>query len=392
MLYFHNPGELDIRGATIAGLSAKEGDSPIGMFGTGLKYAIACVLRWKGRITIYSGETEYRFEAEPLTFRGADFEQVVLHFPSGPLPLGFTTAYGKQWKPWQVFRELYANALDEGGQVGIAPPGLRSGTTVIEVDCPQLDAIYPARDEIILPALDYCYRTADILLANRLASSIYYRGVRVADKNCLLTYNIQRDCKLTEDRTLADSWEAMRVIRESVMLLEDEELILRVVSTKGTYEANLDYPDWVDCSEQFLAVAERLFRQDPVKWAKFRDLLAAKRPAVLTPPLIELTPFRQKMLDRASALCERMGLHPADHQIRVADLGNSTLGKYERATGHIYLSPICFDRGTKQVLSALYEELIHAETGKADCNYDMQTFLFDKIISLYEEFVFQEPI
>ena len=43
-LLFTNPGEIDIRGATIAGLSAKEDAGAIGYFGTGLKYAIAQVL------------------------------------------------------------------------------------------------------------------------------------------------------------------------------------------------------------------------------------------------------------------------------------------------------------------------------------------------------------
>jgi hypothetical protein len=113
MLYFHNPGEIDIRGATIAGLSAKQGDSPIGFFGTGLKYAIASVLRWQGRISIWSGTEEYKFLARSLDFRGVEFQQIMMN----DQPLGFTTEYGKTWQPWQIFRELYANALDEGGGV-----------------------------------------------------------------------------------------------------------------------------------------------------------------------------------------------------------------------------------------------------------------------------------
>lgn len=84
-LYFHNPGEIDIRGATIAGLSAKEGDNPIGFFGTGLKYSIASVLRWGGSIKIYSSQTQYSFGASELEFRGKSFSQVMLHKETGLL-------------------------------------------------------------------------------------------------------------------------------------------------------------------------------------------------------------------------------------------------------------------------------------------------------------------
>ncbi len=102
--------------------------------------------------------------------------------------------------------------------------------------------------------------------------------------------------------------------------------------------------------------------------------------------------MQQKMLARASAFCARMGVNPAEHSIAIAELGNSILGQYEKDTGNIYISPAVFAQGTKAVVSTLYEELIHAETGKEDCNYDMQTFLFNQIVTLYEEHVFGEPI
>jgi hypothetical protein len=390
MLYFHNPGEIDIRGATIAGLSAKQGDSPIGFFGTGLKYAIASVLRWHGQITIWSGEEEYKFYASPLDFRGKEFQQIMM---SGQ-PLGFTTEYGKTWEPWQIFRELYANALDEGGQVGTAPPGPRAGFTCIEVDCDRLAEAYATRDLIILPRTTaYFHSDETVSIGRETASGIYYRGVRVHPENTLFTYNFQKSISLTEDRTMKWAWELPNIIGAVLQRLTDEDLVHRTVSApKGFLESKAEFSGSSPLSPAFLNVAERLYLQDAVKWKKFEEVLRSHRPACLAPKLIELSPFRQKMLDRACDLCARMGLHPADHEIFVADLGNSVLGLYEPASGRIYLSPKCFDMGTKQVVSALYEELIHAETGKVDCCYDMQTFLFDKIISLYEEFVFQEPI
>ena len=45
MITFHSPTILPIEAATTMGVSVKESDNAIGKFGTGLKYAIAGVLR-----------------------------------------------------------------------------------------------------------------------------------------------------------------------------------------------------------------------------------------------------------------------------------------------------------------------------------------------------------
>ena len=57
MVVFENTGEIDILSISSFGVSVKEGDSPIGFFGTGLKYAIAVLLRHNQKITAYCGLT-----------------------------------------------------------------------------------------------------------------------------------------------------------------------------------------------------------------------------------------------------------------------------------------------------------------------------------------------
>jgi hypothetical protein len=104
-LYFHNPGKLDIRGAFIIGLSAKDNNSAIGKFGSGLKYAIASILRWKGNISIQSGAEVYTFGLKNISFRGKGHELIIMTHPNGfEQELSFTTHYGQHWEPWQIFR------------------------------------------------------------------------------------------------------------------------------------------------------------------------------------------------------------------------------------------------------------------------------------------------
>ena len=51
---FQNNGEIDIRAVTTIEINAKEGDNPIGYFGSDLKYTINVILRSSSTITIWS--------------------------------------------------------------------------------------------------------------------------------------------------------------------------------------------------------------------------------------------------------------------------------------------------------------------------------------------------
>jgi len=409
-LIFHNPGEIDIRGATIAGLSAKESDSAIGYFGTGLKYAIAQVLANAGSITIWSGLSKHTFHAKPLEFRGQGFSQIVMETMitgcmgdvlDSPITenLGFTTGYGKRWKAWQIFRELYANAKDELGDVAyqctdtmIASPC--EGTTLIIVEgWEELRDCYFTRDQIILPTeQEYDAECATLRVANTDSAYIYYKGVRVASRNCGLLWNFKSGLTLTEDRTVeAGSYEVSQNICQFVIWCEDEAIIRKVITAgKLTFEeaamAWFSPPKRKDrCSPAFARVAADLYRQDPVANREYEELAMDYEPALRNMHKVELTPLQTNMLNKAKRLVSKMGYaYEIEHlPISVENLGGKVLGRYRDGT--IQLSPLVFDQGTKQVVSTLYEECLHAKLGYSDCTYEMQTHLFNVIVGLFEE-------
>tara|TARA_R110000787_G_scaffold631_4_gene2336 strand:- start:164 stop:427 length:264 start_codon:yes stop_codon:yes gene_type:complete len=77
MLIFQNDGVLPIEGFTTFGMSAKPGSTnPIGKFGTGLKNAVAIILRLGGSITVWRGDLEYVFYTRSEDFRGKSFDKV----------------------------------------------------------------------------------------------------------------------------------------------------------------------------------------------------------------------------------------------------------------------------------------------------------------------------
>ncbi len=404
-LIFRNPGEIDIRGATIAGLSAKETDSAIGYFGTGLKYAIAQVLASGGSITIWSGLSRHTFHAKELEFRGQDFSQIVMESQEAgvcgdsceaqTVPLGFTTHYGKRWAAWQIFRELYANALDEGGEVTraafVSPaPGT---TQIIVTGWDEFQDQYFKRDSIILPP-DHAYdfETEDLLLADESSAYIYFKGVRVAARNSDLKWNFKRGLTLTEDRTVeSGSYEVSQAICSFVVDCTNESIIRKILlASKMSFEESA--MGWfsppkrkANCSEAFANVAADLYRQDPVTYREYEDLAMEHEPALREAKRVTLTPLQTRMLEKAKTLVARMGYeYEIEHlPIAVENIGGKTLGRYK--DGEITISPLVFDQGTKQVVSTLYEECLHAKLGYRDCTYEMQTHLFNTIIGLWEE-------
>lgn len=395
-LYFYNPGEIDIRGATIAGLSAKEDESAIGMFGTGLKYSIACILRWGGSVTIWSGTNKYEFHLDDLEFRGKDFQQIIMTHNGVSQSLNITTNYGRNWGEWQVFRELYANALDEGGDVTKKETKPKSGLTVIMTDLGPLFDVYLSRDNIILPkTTSWDVEDQTIQIKNKPSNYLYYKGVRVHKSEYALTYNglDSTSFQLTEDRSLDSTYWPYRDIVKSIMQCSDRAVIKTALTADIPYaEKGFFWAADYDASDTFIAAACEVYKSDPKRYETLKSFVSKHKPELTIPEVVPMTKVQTMQLQKATKLVGMMGLNPGNYDISVRDLGPSVLGRYDRVMDKIYLSPTLFEQGTKQVLSCLLEELTHAETGLADCTYPMQTHLFNQIVSLYEEHVFGEPV
>ena len=60
--------------------------------------------------------------------------------------------------------------------------------------------------------------------------------------------------------------------------------------------------------------------------------------------------------------------------------------------GLITLSVDCFDKGTKFLASTIFEEYVHCKYGFQDESRQLQEFLFDRIVTMGEEYVTGEPL
>ena len=71
-------------------------------------------------------------------------------------------------------------------------------------------------------------------------------------------------------------------------------------------------------------------------------------------------------------------------------LGEGIYG--QEKDGRTYISKDCFDKGTKFLASTLLEEYMHCRYGLRDESRDLQTWLFDRIITMGEEYVTGEAL
>lgn len=215
---------LDIRAITMFGLSAKPNSkSPIGYFGTGLKMAIATLVRNNIPITIYIGKKEYSFKAQPKDFRGNEFRQIMMFRRNSIASiwdheeLNYTVQLAKNWELWMAFRELHANTLDEGGTTSKIHdlPDAKSWATdtttyIVVGPSDEFVQVYDERGTIFLPqgkrTWDGFQHPEGIEAFHEPSEYLYYRGMRVQklEKPSIMTYNVLAQQELTEDRTLKE--------------------------------------------------------------------------------------------------------------------------------------------------------------------------------------------
>jgi hypothetical protein len=113
-LKIQNDGLLDIRLVALMGGTTKAKDKyKIGQFGTGLKYTLAFLFRNNLDFKIFVGTEEVKVHIEKEYIKDEIFEIICINGNRTSI----TTRMGEDWACWQIIRELWCNALDEGGAV-----------------------------------------------------------------------------------------------------------------------------------------------------------------------------------------------------------------------------------------------------------------------------------
>jgi len=244
VLLLETPGLIDLRAFTLMGVSAKPGAAlPIGKFGTGLKYSVACLVRWDTNPVVWIGEDKYTFKKSADTFRGQNFYGITMvrqRFGIGMgryTKLAYTTLYGREWKPWMVYRELEANTRDEGGSTTLVDNVVsgKPGFTRIVVDNRDVIEAYLDSAKVFLP--DGQREGSGVQVIDQPSQALYWRGMKVYDlpKQAQRTYNILDDITLTEDRTLGSEWLARYYIGQWLLTQADRAQVQDFITADEEY-------------------------------------------------------------------------------------------------------------------------------------------------------------
>lgn len=290
-IVFDTPGLLDIRAITTMGLNAKPNtNSPIGYFGTGLKFAIATLLREGCEIWIQIGRHQYQFEVNAQDFREKEFGFITMKRRVGRMvigpgrQLGFTTELGKNWKMWMAFRELYSNTLDENGEVypSIELTKCEADKTRILIKGEKIVEEYDNRfNNFCSEGLLTRNKNTGVECYNRPSQHVFYRGMRVLDlqRPALFTYNILSPLTLTEDRT-ARSWDVEARIKTFLTTECEDDMVLDGVlkaDKQEHWEGSFDFVEhWNGPSPRFISIglsstnysARRYIRDNDVGYQK----------------------------------------------------------------------------------------------------------------------------
>ena len=220
----HNDGEFDVVTAIgMLGASVKNCDDPIGLYGSGIKYAMAQALRMGISLKISDKGNLYTLTAVDTDFRGETFKNVSLKTKTGKIhKTGITTDFGKEdWTDtWFIFREFYSNCLDEGGTLEIVN-GVKPSDSGVDVFLP-----YAEFKEIVDNIDDYfCPKDFKIKPGT---GRVFKKGVWVGNlrKNPGLDFQ-NHGVEITETRTL-NNYSTWRCLESVIECHADKEVLVEL--------------------------------------------------------------------------------------------------------------------------------------------------------------------
>jgi len=389
MIIFQNPGEIDVRAIKILGINSKECESPIGFFGTGLKYAISVLLRENQEIEIFSGLEQFTFSKKHVSIRGVEVDIVCMNGEE----LGFTTSLGKKWELWMAYRELYSNTMDEGGVVYESfeetPPSV--GSTLISVDGNAFSGIYRDRHKFIIDDEHYpvLFKGKGVEIRGGGSTNIFYRGINIGScgrASSIYTYNITNAVELTEDRKYSNQWAIIFDIQRTMDELDDEELIENILTAKGdTFETTFDfaYAGLTKANSKAVEVTRKLCETRVQDVNESAIIQVSKLTSRVEYKEFVLGQIEEIQLKKALSFCQNLKL-----EVDIGDLmfiesfDGHIYGAYHR--GKIFLTRKTFEAGTKQLVMTLIEERAHMLFGLDDCTRGMQEYFLNLAITLGE--------
>lgn len=421
LLKISNRGEICKSAFVLMGASSKrDDDTKIGYFGTGIKYAIATLIRIGAPVMIYSGLDNIKIEKVSEEMRGKTYETLVI----GGRQTSVTTEMGINWKPWQAIREIYCNAVDEDESnimvVDAPDQGIdflmgEEGKTVFYIGVTDEikhvidnwdDYFSNNRKDVVLdtPGFKVFYGRGKI--------SLYRKGIRCYDSEVDSIYDYDLDDVAINEARIAESiYTVKRHIGKFWQERANSEMVRTLFDKcdKEKFEYGLEWLRHNDFNAAWKEViGDRKIVPNSVAGYfpnELRDNTAVAMCGSLVRALdgfykgevrvagrsddfgdyliVDPSPKQSFLIKEVMSFFEEVGFE-INWPIKVAFFKEKKiLGK--AAYKEIIISSTTFDLGKKMLAATILEETFHLESQCADETRGFQDFLINKLLTLLEE-------
>lgn len=422
-------GTMEPEALSLIGASTKRGDgSSIGMFGSGLKYSIATMIRQKINFKIFSGVQEMIIGTKAVKFRDQDFNAITVNGKETSLTDSMGT---EDWTgAWPFIREIYSNALDEGSaSINVVEEIIpEEGTTIFYFEVNEkIQDIITNFEKYFVTKSKYLYTDGkgNYIHPSIGHTKIFRKGITVYERThtkALFSYDID-DIDINESRVIKYTWKwAEKVAR---MIEECTDDLILTTFFNGIANSNAGYAEH-DCylSEHTDTVTSKAYRDYiskgkfypveidflvqpkdktgrlalPIKFLK-RFIKAVPDADILGMTVdmngdsntdamylvCEMTTTMQDKIDRAVALLNSTmyGIR-LTYPIKVCNFkGENILGRFHNDT--ILLASKLDAKPIEVIATIIIEEQEHGTSGFRDKTRNFQNHLFDLLMSAYIE-------
>lgn len=410
-----NTGCIEPQALHLVGASTKRNDSSkIGQFGSGNKYALAYFLRNGHEVKIFSGMNEITLETKPETFREHTFNVLWVNGEKTSI----TIDMGKDWQFWQAIREIYCNAIDEGGStldfVQAPFPCENETHFYISTNKDSVEFVgnfdnYFAHNKKVL----FECKEGRILEKSGTECNVYRKGIRCynATKPSMFDYDFER-IDIDENRLVKFTWQVEERMWKIISQCTNEFVIKQIMHNCGSTDfMEGTISDWstIDTS----AASEEF-----VRYLKSTNIAPKGYAGLLKPDEVHThIILPTKIFDAVRGLVgdENVGdkfkvtkVGAMFREISTSELMAQTIKEamyffsevnfdipYEikvaifddkgilgcAYNGFIYLSEICTEKGVNEVCNTIVEEYIHLKYGCQDETREFQTAAITEFIS-----------
>jgi len=403
-LKIQNDGVLDIRLVALMGGTTKANDKfKIGQFGTGLKYTLAYLFRNNLDFKIFAGTDEIKIGLDHEVIKDETFEIICINGNRTSI----TTRMGAEWSTWMIIRELWCNALDEGGSfrdVVTETIGEADKTTFyIQIDS-QIEAVIKDWDNYFIHGQTPISETPNhALYPGGKTLRLYKNGVLIYEHKgdkAVFAYDI-KDAEINELREFKGSvdCEISRAIKQM-----NAQAITNFIETvtEDHYEGKADYDwSWYSFSQDWVKVigVAKIIHQKAVDNIIAREAEIDLASVIIVPQVLynaltkqfegigalrvagKLNEFYEihsealsEKINEALAILEvcEYAISPELTFVFGVFGDKTTLAKISMDKKEVLISEACLDRSLFDFCATLIEENEHFKTGMQDCSRPFQ--------------------